>query len=281
MLPANTATRADAPCLYILGLESTGTRFVSREIMRMRIKGNADPRRARLGVVLPWDGENPPCASVSGLHILHASLPWGGTCTSTMKTDVLNDNLKYGLHHPQCWVSNMHRWVLNVSSVLAQRKCHAIYLTRTNETRGAWTRAHRSRYDKHCRNEKRLGEEERLGTRLLQEALRDHPTLVLKVDYSDLQWSNETWQRIGAHAWTQALPDHIHRFKPGGDRPRATMTASGATSKERWCKSVQEKYQHETNPKLKARFNSLCAEHVRIGGLSDFAYRVAGSAVLN
>ena len=55
--------------IYIFGSESSGTRYLSREVAKM------------LDSTLRWDGERPACKRVArGNKVVHVSVPWGMTC---------------------------------------------------------------------------------------------------------------------------------------------------------------------------------------------------------
>lgn len=154
----------EARCLYVVGLESTGTRFVSREIASMRM----GPHN--------WTGEVPACVTADDLHLHHLSLPFGGVCSATTSAVVVKDS---GGTPPICSSNNRYhspRWILNVSTLLAHRpNCRLVYLVRNDAS------AHGSRARRHCFDQAQLLEEERTSHEILEEAMERYPSRVLRV----------------------------------------------------------------------------------------------------
>ena len=109
--------------VYVFGLESSGTRYVSRGIAQ------------QINPVTTWDGQSPPCWSWRGNRVIHVSLPHGMYCSSE------------DLEHPMSIVDNADvmcqpwvrpvpntsrvRWIANITSTLmAAPEARAVIVTR-------------------------------------------------------------------------------------------------------------------------------------------------------
>jgi hypothetical protein len=139
-----------ARCTIVIGLESSGTRFVARELSRLL--GNCSlPPHARHVEAAPcgWNGESPPCWSTlrrttqrtapEQHYVHHLSLPWGLTCTDSFYVRQRSDQC---LKHT---TGESGRWFLNVTShLLAYPQCRAVVLTRDK----IFTRV--SKLHRHC-----------------------------------------------------------------------------------------------------------------------------------
>ena len=135
---------ASATCTTVIGLESSGTRFVSRELSR--ILGGCPPQRIASdkqghGSGVPrtspstyhasgcgWNGELPPCWTLPTrgvrTHVIqHLSLPWGGVCVRNPWYIQQRTSICYG--RPEGG-----RWFLNLTAHLLNTSCKAVLLTR-------------------------------------------------------------------------------------------------------------------------------------------------------
>ena len=179
--------------IYVLGLESSGTRFVSRSIAQA-IDGTHS-----------WDGERPACwKSRSGWHVHHISLPWGGTCDKSKPLKVVKSPNMCGRHPGG-------RWFADIVSILKghpDRK--AVIVVRDAEFTLPSVLKH------HCfqGTEVALAEQHK-GRELIQEALDSVPDQILLVHYESLRWySKYTWKQVYQHLGIHSPHEH-DLFKNG------------------------------------------------------------------
>lgn len=166
--------------IYVLGPESSGTRFVSRSI------GQA------LDPTTRWNGEFPPCKTFDdhntkeSYHIQHISLPWGGVCKD--KIEILQNVNLCGIAPKQ------PRWFVDIKSLLnAHPKDYAVVLTRDPNF------ALRSVLKKHCFKQEMAIKERDTAIRLINEALSE-PSIsdrLVHVEYETLGTLPEvTWNKV-------------------------------------------------------------------------------------
>ena len=184
-----------ASCTLVTGLESSGTRFVARELANI-VSGHRTH----------WNGEAPPCfcAANTSHVIMHMSLPQGGRCS-----DYLQRGKQLGApsaFHPSWCLSPEGRQMLNLSDLLLRQMphCRAVVLTR------GYTFAHHRRLKTHCTNEFALRKEEELGHHVIADSLARAPAAVLLVEY---EWFDSVpkyvWGRIARHAGISYLMDRL------------------------------------------------------------------------
>ena len=109
--------------VFVFGLESSGTRFVSRGIAQ------------QLNPATRWDGQSPPCWSYRGHRVIHVSLPHGMYCSAEdleRPASIVQDA------DVMCkpWVRPVSndsrvRWIANITATLAATPdSHAVVVTR-------------------------------------------------------------------------------------------------------------------------------------------------------
>lgn len=133
-----------ATCTYVFGLESSGTRFIAKNIAK------------RLDADTKWDGDHPPCWQWRGHTVQHISLPHGKLCTPQHAGKgidivpvadvcpppsppapklVMNiiERAAYLKSLPQPLQSeDRERWIANISGTMRARPwCQAIIVTRS------------------------------------------------------------------------------------------------------------------------------------------------------
>lgn len=169
--------------VYVLGPESSGTRFVSRSISHAVQSGNG------------WDGEYPPCITLvnktvaddfSYTNVHHVSLPWGGWCEGETKVVPTIDQCHHDAGFP--------RFFVDIESLLKHiSKARAVIVTRDP----AYTM--RSVIQKHCRNVKWAKEEYELAMSLIGK-VRSNQALsrrVFHLSYEELEMNgDEIWAQL-------------------------------------------------------------------------------------
>lgn len=161
--------------IYIIGTESSGTRYVSRGIY--------DVIKKRNGI---WDGERPPCKFVDHhLSIHHVSIPFGSYCDGFI--NILQ-------HVDLCHKIPSNRFFLNVSNVLMMNKNDkAIIILRDSY----FTK--RSILKNHCYEKRLLDVEYEMSIQIIKEAIDkfDNTKQLLVVNYETMAIYNEReWRRI-------------------------------------------------------------------------------------
>ena len=167
------------PHVYVFGLESSGTRYISRGIAK-----SIDEKTH-------WGGESPACWKHKDGDIQHISLPWGGTCDGHEKRTKKEVNLcSFPHHHPP------GRWFANITNVLngfPDRK--AVVIVRVSEFTLPSVMKH------HCFKGKEIAiEEEKYGRQIIREALEKVPDQILLTHYESMYYFSEyEWKRIYTH----------------------------------------------------------------------------------
>lgn len=238
-------------CTFVVGLESSGTRLVARELARL------------LKPATLWDGQSPPCFSWRGHKIQHISLPQGGECTEASASTGIEVVQVADLcqppppHGPFYFPSNTprpsrcsatlypsrdddncpqlpERWLFNLSAtLLAFPRCKGVIVTRSKVfQRMSKLSAHGCRagseqpggaWDDESEYRKRVAwqREDALARQIVLEALeRFPPSRLLTVAYEELEWLGRYhWRRIGEHVG--ASEEQLEQWGPNfvsGDR---------------------------------------------------------------
>lgn len=157
--------------IYVIGLESSGTRWLSRAIHKC----------VEDGVV--WDGETPACVSTPRYDIFHVSLPWGGWCSNVVPPLYHVDSCAAFQRAPP-----RDRWLLDVPRAVANPNAKVVVIRRHPRDQFSSKQQH------HCRNETTGRRENERGNALIVDAIRAHGerTFVLDFEYMD-----DGWQWVG------------------------------------------------------------------------------------
>ena len=240
-------------CTFVVGLESSGTRLVARELARL------------LRPTTMWDGQSPPCWSWRGHRLQHISLPQGGECTEASAIEGIEVVQVANLCQPPpphgafYYPSNTprpkrcsatlypsggdddddckkvpERWLFNLSAtLLAFPRCKGVVVTRSKvfqrmsklSRHGCAAGSERSdgAWDEESEYRKRVAwqREDALARRIVLEALESFPpSRLLSVAYEELEWLGRYhWRRIGAHVG--ASEAQLEQWRPSfvsGDR---------------------------------------------------------------
>lgn len=158
---------------YIFGTESSGTRFLSRNVAKI-IDSN-----------VKWDGEMPACRKIgnNGDKVVHVSVPWGGTC---------NGHIDIQQNFDICERSVRGRKFANITNtILTSENRKAIIVIREKEFVIRSIRKH------HCFMSKEIAEREyKTSINLIQEAVNNLPAnRILVVKYENLG-KRDVWGKI-------------------------------------------------------------------------------------
>ena len=202
-------------CLHVAGLESSGTRFVTRQVAQLWV-GHHN-----------WNGMKPPCIHARAGTLFHLSLPWGGDCVYMPRTSVVNwsDHV-----HPVCQnynaERNARRFVLNLTSAIAH-DCRVIHVLREDPLASV------SRFYQHCPDARRLQWEERTARRVVRDAQARFPDRVLEVNYDELHMP-ATWVKIATFAWSSCENDACHVAAGKFRRTSKTNATLLRFARQRW-----------------------------------------------
>lgn len=226
-------------CTVVVGLESSGTRYVARELSRLlgdNCTAGRQPKGPRASAWsaagCAWDGERPPCWEGPDRQVVqHVSLPFGGFCGSGTAYVLQRTSICHGS-------TEAGRWFLNLSSHLDQSNCRAVVVTREK----VFTRI--SKVTQHCRTDVQRNRsatlaaanastnlsaakvaavrslrsdavrEEEIGRQILREAMSSAPDRILVVPYDELEWLREHhWGRIGIFVRGAPFTAGLPRFR--------------------------------------------------------------------
>ena len=161
--------KAAVKCVIVLGLESSGTRYLSRGIAKLQ-----DPQST-------WNGESPECYRAGPLEVEHVSLPFFAACNPHEETPVLA--------YSECEQKPRVRFIVNATEVMRRRpECKAVVVTRS-----AWERRSSTESRKHCTLRSKNIEEERKGWEQLHLALKTFPKRTRLISYE----------------WFSTIPDYV------------------------------------------------------------------------
>lgn len=163
------------PILFVVGLESSGTRWLSRSIHKC-IDTNSK-----------WDGEFPACKSTSNMDIFHVSLPWGGWCTKSVP------RLYYtkGCAHFQK-TQPKHRWILDIPKTLSFPNAKAVIIRRHPHDQFA------SKMRVHCKNKTVGKQENEKGNDLIIQGIQNFRRQIIVLDY---EYMDDKWQWLELTKW--------------------------------------------------------------------------------
>ena len=228
----STVTPLPSPkTVFVFGLESSGTRFVSRAIARA------------LNPNTLWDGQGGPCWWWRGHRIVHVSLPMFGIC-GPEEVDMHRDWPTVVSDADLCYEPSTDlrrsapRWIANITSTVlrAGRAARAIVVTRSHIFQrvsklnthgcGAFSGSLYARATNdasaHFRSQLAWRKEDALSRQLIIEALthRRVGDQMLHVAYDELGWLAELhWGRIATHiGLTPAAFSPPPRFHSGDSR---------------------------------------------------------------
>lgn len=193
-------------CMYIFGLESSGTKYVSHALSKL------------LHFSTTWDGQNPACWSYRGHSIQHISLPHGESCAAgdaeggmriVAEADMCEVGPESAARDPP-----RTRWIVNVTStLLAAPSCKAIVVTRSSVFQrmsklfghgcGSASADGVRRELRQFRKHMAWRREDSLSRQMIVQAF-DHfgaHGRIIAVPYEELEWlGSHHWGRISAHA---------------------------------------------------------------------------------
>ena len=178
----NTGKNADknaiknaVKCIIVFGLESSGTRYVSRAVAKLQ-----NPKSA-------WNGEFPECYHYKSTVFQHVSLPFYGTCNPHEKTPVLSYDV--------CEQKPHRRFIVNATEVMRrQSSCKAIVVTRS-----VWERRSSTEKQKHCVFRNKTLEEEYTSLKQLNLLLETFPTRTQLISYEWLTTHPKyVWQTLAS-----------------------------------------------------------------------------------
>lgn len=160
--------------IYIVGTESSGTRYISRSVFNL------------FNNLTAWDGEYPPCKHVRhDLMIQHVSIPFGNVCNGDIH---VLQNIDLCTHIPK------ERFFFNVSNQLRlNRRDKAIIIVRDEY----FTK--RSILKKHCYNRHYLESEFNQAKGIIKQTMNmfDDTPQLLVISYETMaQYPEREWKRI-------------------------------------------------------------------------------------
>ena len=198
-LRARLRARSDANAtnVFVFGLESSGTRFVSRAIASAIKPTN-------------WDGEKPPCWHDSRWKIHHISLPWGGQCndkTASSKFTTVSPDMCAVRGYPR----RNTRWFADITSILRSNPRHrAVIIERNAEF------SYLSSFKQHCPFPNASKAERDYGRALIRGALAAVPGQIVLVHYETLLWYGQhEWMRIFEHIGLGGNHHSLPEFRDG------------------------------------------------------------------
>ena len=155
--------------IIVTGLESSGTRFVSREIS------------LALGYK-KWNGESPYCIRVKNDIVHHISLPHGGMCRKYPKVH----------HDVPCPQSKSHirgRFILNITAELKEYPDLKIVLLKrlASDQKKSQKRDHSGGVDCAKQNE--------LALDIIHNAMKRMPSRIIQIQYEEL-YRPEEWTKL-------------------------------------------------------------------------------------
>ena len=149
--------------IYVVGLESSGTRALSRLIASM-----VAPKGHKVG----WNGAYPFCYN----NIHHVSLPYNDVCRETMPI-IVNSNGECGSE------IEMPRFILNVSNVLHKNdKAIAVIITRV--LKSVW----KSSNGLHCSSLDTFLKESKASIQVMSDVLNQFPNRTILVSYHSMAY---------------------------------------------------------------------------------------------
>ena len=152
--------------IYVVGLESSGTRALSRLIASMT---------APAGQRITWNGESPFCYA----NIHHVSLPFNSVCGKTLPR-ISNSNVRCDGKH------DGSRFILNISNVLHTND-RAIAVIITRSLRSVW----KSTNGKHCWSSEIFLKESKASIKVMSDALNRFPSRTLLISYHSMAYFQE------------------------------------------------------------------------------------------
>ena len=187
---------ANATNVFVFGLESSGTRFLSRAIASA-IK----PTK--------WDGERPPCWRDSRWKIHHISLPWGGRCnnkSASSKFTTVSPDMCAVRGYPR-----KGRWFADITSIMRSNPRHrAVIIERNAEF------SYLSSLKKYCPFPNASKAERDYGRALIRGALAAVPGQIMLVHYEALLWYGQhEWMRIFEHIGLGETHHPLPEFRDG------------------------------------------------------------------
>ena len=153
--------------LFVVGLESSGTRWLSRSLHSCT--------KSKIN----WDGEYPACVKTPLFEIFHASLPWGSVCNKT------NVPFYYPKRCTDFTKNKPARWMLDIPNVLKNDKSRVVFIRRHPRDQLY------SKIKNHCHNRSIALNENKIGNELIINSMRKHKKQVFVLHY---EYMEDTWQ---------------------------------------------------------------------------------------
>lgn len=205
------SSSAATSCVFVFGLESSGTKFVATHIARGIAPTEPGAFLHELLFTARSGGSATCWKGAGGSSVQHISLPSGCTCTTARYRSMIE-----GVD--ACEDEPLGRWVADVVATMRRHPaCTGIVVERLQRY------GHLSRASQHCDSEPLLREEEAAARRSLAPALanaREHR--LLRVSYESLV-NATTWQAIANHtrmamprAWPPAFRDGDRKWDATG-----------------------------------------------------------------
>lgn len=161
-------TYAETKSIYVVGLESSGTRALTKLIASMVSPATTS---------ITWDGANPPCYN----NVHHVSLPYNDFCTDAIP--IIKDTFApCGTRLPP-----HPRFILNISHIL-QTNINAVAVIVTRSLQSVWTSTKRKANGVHCDSFTNFSNESRLALTIMKDALESYPAKTIVVSYHSLAY---------------------------------------------------------------------------------------------
>ena len=183
--------RGVCKCIFFFGLESSGTRYLARNVAHM-IQNNST-----------WNGEYPACFETHGAKLVHISLPYAESCSQTAVPPVRSKDL--------CTRPTTGRYIANISDMLTKDvSCKAIIITRSE-----WERRSSSIASKHCQWPAIMRKEEELSFHIIHQAVLQHPARTLLLSY---EWVSSMQHYLWSTIAKFIGVVYLARSEPGTDQ---------------------------------------------------------------
>lgn len=157
--------------IFVFGLESSGTRYLSRALAHSITHTN-------------WDGEYPACWTHNSIKVVHYSLPWLRNCEFNTSFTAQAIDL--------CKTQPPFRFFANITALLKQTNdSKAILIVRNHKCRIP------SVVKGHCPNLTRAEMEHKKGAQIMRNALIAVPEQVLLINYDFFgTFTTYLWHKI-------------------------------------------------------------------------------------
>ena len=182
-MPSDTASIASTQQVYVIGIESSGTRWLARALFAC-FTAVTTLKSSPMSTAASWDGEYPPCVNSSHIQLMHVSLPWGGRCEPSVAPPIMTQTCT-GLNR------NPTRFILNALGVLTASTGAKLVVIRRHPDHVL-----KSVLGNHCNDRIRARKDIHTSSRLLKHAVDSYPERVFLLDYEymddGIQWSSLT-----------------------------------------------------------------------------------------